>query len=326
MRYVVVGPGAVGGTIGGRLHAAGREVVLVGRGAHAAAIARDGLLLADPDGSQILRVPVVDDPSRVTWRADDLVVLAVKTQDTAGALSAVLAVTPPDVAVLCAQNGVENERLAARRTAHTYGCCVVLPATHLEPGVVHAHAAPVPGLLDVGRYPSGTDARSAAIVDDLTAAGFSAVERPDVLRWKYAKLLANLANAAEAACGPGARDHPLVGTARAEGVACLTAAGVDVASAAEDAERRAALPAPRAVGGQERAGGSSWQSLARGTGTIEADYLNGEVVLLGRLTGTPTPVNALLQRLAGELARTGASPGGHDPDAVLQAAGAGGRR
>lgn len=41
----------------------------------------------------------------------------------------------------------------------------------------------------------------------------------------------------------------------------------------------------------------------------ESDYLNGEVVLLGRLHGVPTPVNALLQRLANELARTGAPPG-----------------
>ena len=39
------------------------------------------------------------------------------------------------------------------------------------------------------------------------------------------------------------------------------------------------------VGGRERGGGSSWQSLARGSGTIEADYLNGEIVLLGRLHG-----------------------------------------
>ena len=43
-------------------------------------------------------------------------------------------------------------------------------------------------------------------------------------------------------------------------------------------------------------GGSSWQSLVRGTGTIETDFLNGEIVLLGRLHGIPTPVNADIQR------------------------------
>ncbi|MFD4562753.1 hypothetical protein ACFWP5_52095, partial [Streptomyces sp. NPDC058469] len=35
--------------------------------------------------------------------------------------------------------------------------------------------------------------------------------------------------------------------------------------------------------GTPRGGGSSWQSLNRGTGTIEADYLNGEIARLGAL-------------------------------------------
>ncbi len=74
----------------------------------------------------------------------------------------------------------------------------------------------------------------------------------------------------------------------------------------------------RAVGGAVRGGGSSWQSLARGTGSIEADFLNGEVVLMGRLHGVPTPVNAVLQQVAGELARQGAAPGSV-PLAVLEA-------
>jgi len=58
------------------------------------------------------------------------------------------------------------------------------------------------------------------------------------------------------------------------------------------------------------AGGSSWQSLARG-GRLdrETDYLNGEIALLGRLHGVPTPVNVGLQVLANEMARTGPAPG-----------------
>ncbi len=57
------------------------------------------------------------------------------------------------------------------------------------------------------------------------------------------------------------------------------------------------------IDGVPRRGGSSWQSLNRGTGTIEADYLNGEIALLGRLHGVPTPLNELLQRLANAFAR-----------------------
>ncbi len=42
---------------------------------------------------------------------------------------------------------------------------------------------------------------------------------------------------------------------------------------------------------------------------IEAAYLNGEIALLGRLHGVPTPVNALLQEVATEVAASGRGPG-----------------
>ena len=45
-----------------------------------------------------------------------------------------------------------------------------------------------------------------------------------------------------------------------------------------------------------RRGSSTWQSLARGAGGIEVDYLNGEIGLLGRLHGVPTPVNDAVQQ------------------------------
>ena len=88
----------------------------------------------------------------------------------------------------------------------------------------------------------------------------------------------------------------------------LRAAEIELASQNEDAERRGDRLQQRPISGAERGGGSSWQSLRRGTGSIESDYLNGEIVLLGRLHGVPTPVNALLQREANEAARSGAEP------------------
>ncbi|GAA3012037.1 hypothetical protein GCM10017559_38610 [Streptosporangium longisporum] len=63
------------------------------------------------------------------------------------------------------------------------------------------------------------------------------------------------------------------------------------------------------VEGTERGGGSSWQSLARGTGSIEADHLNGEITLLARLHGTAAPVNETLQRVANAFARERRAPG-----------------
>jgi 2-dehydropantoate 2-reductase len=55
--------------------------------------------------------------------------------------------------------------------------------------------------------------------------------------------------------------------------------------------------------------GSSWQSLQRGLGSIEADFLNGEIVRLGRLHGIPTPYNAVLQEVANAMAARREKPG-----------------
>ena len=312
-RYLVVGAGAVGGVIGGRLAQYGQDVALVARGRHLAAILANGLRIDDPDGSVSVPVPAFATPAEAGLRMGDVVILATKTQDSGPVLDAIAAAAPKgiDIPIVCGQNGVENERLALRRFVDVYAMCVMLPATHLEPGVVEAASAPVTGILDVGRYPSGVDAVTEALAAALEASGFSARPDPLIMRQKYAKLLMNLGNALEAACGPAGRaeGRDLFRRARDEARACLAAAGTLTASEEEDRARRGDLLSIREVNGRERGGGSSWQSLARGSGSVEADFLNGEIVLLGRLHGIATPVNTLLQRVANRLARDGAPPG-----------------
>ena len=122
-----------------------------------------------------------------------------------------------------------------------------------------------------------------------------------------------------ARCGPAAGRGELAERVREEGEAALGAAGIAHASPAEDAARRGDLLSIRPVDGRVRTGGSSWQSLSRGTGSVEADYLNGEIVLLGRLHGVPTPANATLMRLANRLARDRTPPGAMGEGEVLAA-------
>jgi 2-dehydropantoate 2-reductase len=327
MRYIVIGAGAIGGTIGGKLAATGHEVVLVARGAHLDALRAKGLTLATPDGTSTLDIPAVGGPAEVGLREDDVLILATKTQDaepmltdwawqpvrnTSGSAADALPVA-------CAQNGVASERIALRRFRHVYGMCVWMPATHLEPGAVEANGAPMTGLLHLGRYPSGTDATADQIGADLAGSGFLAPMVPDVMRWKYGKLLANLGNAIEAVCGHDARVHAtdLRRRVTAEGRAVLEAAGIPYASETESARLRADRVQILPVNGAERAGGSSWQSLIRGTGSIEADFLNGEIVLMARERGIPVPVNEVLQRLANQAARDRRAPGSVTPDEVL---------
>jgi 2-dehydropantoate 2-reductase len=316
MRFIVVGAGAIGGVVGGRLAQHGHDVVLVARGAHGAAIAADGLLIRSPDDEVRVTVPVAGHPSELDLSSDDVVLLAVKGQDTAAALDGLVG-GPPDLAIACLQNGVDNERQVLRRTPRTYAVPVMLPATHLEPGVVDASSAPVTGILDVGRYPAGIDDVAEAISAAFAASTFSSEPNREIMRFKWSKLLMNLGNALEAACGPIGRGSDLYQAAREEGRAVLDAAGIDVASDDEDAARRGDLLSMRPIDGERRGGGSSWQSLARGTGSIETDTLNGEIVLLGRLHGVPTPVNELLQRTAHALARAGAPPGSLTEEELL---------
>ena len=226
--------------------------------------------------------------------------------------------------MVCAQNGVENERLALRRFARVYGICVMLPAAHLEPGRVVSQGSPYPGMLDVGRYPSGVDAVAEEVAFDLTDAGFLSVPRAEVMRWKYAKLLRNLANSLEALCGHNFEDRSFGGLAKMamdEGREVLAAAGVDVVANEEWQEYRQGSVQIVAVDGRPRAGGSSWQSATRGTGSIESDFLNGEMVLLGRLHGVATPVNELLRQEADALARERRPAGSVSPSQLLAKAG-----
>jgi 2-dehydropantoate 2-reductase len=295
--------------IGGRLVQAGHDAVLVARGRHAEVMRRRGLLLRSPEGESHIDVEVAERADQVGWTGREVVILAVKSQDTSEVLDALASVADPGTPIVCAQNGVANERTALRRFAHVHGICVMCPATHLEPGVVDASSAPISGILDIGRFPAGVDATSEEVAAALERSTFVSLPRPDIMRWKHTKLLMNLANALEAAIGPEARTSELARLARREGRACFDAAGIDAASAEEDRERRGDLLRVGPVAGGERGGGSSWQSLARGTGRIEADYLNGEIVLLGRLHGVATPVNAMLQQVARELAHSGVPPG-----------------
>ena len=99
----------------------------------------------------------------------------------------------------------------------------------------------------------------------------------------------NLGNGVDASFAQGDAADELAERAQAEGERVLAAAGLTVVSAEEDRERRGSILQRRPD--LERRGGSTWQSLTRGTGDSEIDYLAGEVVLQGRLHGVPTPVN-----------------------------------
>lgn len=313
MRLVIYGAGAIGGVLGARLDQHGSDVTFVARGANYDALATRGLRVQVGDDETTLSVSVVRDAGALDLAPDDAVFLTMKSNDTREVIDGLERVAPPGIAIVCAQNGVENERLALRKFPHVYGLCVMCPATHLEPGVVRAGSSPVSGLMDLGCWPRGIDERAEELARILRASTFDSIAREDIARWKWGKLLMNLGNAVQAVCG---NDHPakeLTRRVREEGIAVLRAAQIDYVERDEDEARRGTL----LTVDPSRGGGSSWQSLVRGTGSIETDYLTGEIVLRGRLHDVATPANALLQRLANQMARERRSPGAWSEADVL---------
>ena len=294
MRYVVYGAGAVGGVIGARLHLAGLSTTLVARGAHLARIRAAGLVLDAADGRSVAAVPAIESVADLTWTDDTVILLCVKSHQTASALADLARHAPASTIVACAQNGVANEAEVLRRFARTYGLCVMLPSLHLEPGVVVAKCHPTPGILDLGRFPHGVDRTAEAIAADLARAGFASVARPDIMAWEHRKLLVNAVGDVRAIFGPGEATTELAARVLAEGEAVLAASGIPVVSGQIDDERRGDVLQSR-PDVAEFPGNSLRQSLTRGLES-EIDYRVGEIVLLGRLHDVPTPACELLRR------------------------------
>ncbi len=309
MRYIIYGAGGIGGAIGGRLFHRGHDVVLICRGEQLATIQRRGLTLKTPSETLYLPIRAIGHPLELSFTDRDVVILTMKSQDTELALRDLDCAGGNAVPVICCQNGVDNERMAARHFAQVYGMVVWLPGTYLEPGVVLNHATPLGGILDAGCYPHGVDLLITQVTADLTASGFSARPDPYIMRWKYTKLLSNLRNALQAICGLEAPGGDFARAVRQEALDCYRAAGIDFVPEDEMRQRVQTEVRLADIAGHSRAGGSTWQSLTRGLPAIEVDFLNGEIVLLGALHGVPTPYNRLLQKVANQMARTGKRPG-----------------
>jgi len=337
VRYVIIGAGAIGGVLAARLaqHSADNTPqhppIVVARGEHGAAIARDGIRLRSFDADVTVPVEIASGPDALRLRADDVLVVTTKTQDVQAALGqwvdapvfdadgAMVGTAGHLLPLFTATNGVASERIALRYFARVFGVVVWLPAVRLDPGEIILRIGPASGEFIIGRYPevssevplSAADAELLRTLEtDWTAATFVVHVVDDVMRWKYAKLLGNLGNSIQALVGPVDGAGELADRVRAEALEVYAAAGIDHASEGEErAWRRDHFRIHKVPGEPATMGGSSWQSLARGSGSIESDYLNGEIAVMARTVGRSAPLNATLQRVAREAAKSGAGAG-----------------
>ncbi|MGA7133853.1 MAG: 2-dehydropantoate 2-reductase N-terminal domain-containing protein [Mycobacterium sp.] len=324
-RYVIIGAGAIGGTVGAVLARAGTPTVLVARGRHAEILAAEGITLRTPDGTFHASVTAVSRTEQLRLTPDDVLVFTTKTQQLDVALQDWVdqPVHGPDGVIgtagellpgMTALNGVAAEEKALRYFSRVFGICVWLPAVHLEPGQVIVRSWPVVGQFHIGRWPAPLRTRAdAELLHGLTetwgAAGIRVRVVDDVAPWKYNKLLSNLGNAVGALSADGADVSEVVAAVRGEGEHVLRHAGIEFVSFEISTAARADGPTPRPVPGSNTgASNSTWQSLSRNTGNVETDFFNGEIVRIAHRHGSTAPINAALARAARAAVRNGLGP------------------
>jgi thiosulfate/3-mercaptopyruvate sulfurtransferase len=326
-RYIVIGAGGVGVSIAAELQRAGREVVIVARGAQLEFLRVRKLRYARPDGARSLDLAAVGDPSEVDLTPDDVLVLATKTQDAEAAVAdwAWRRVRHPDgtwrqagvtIPLLTTQNGLETERVALRRFASVLGGVLWIPATYVQAGEVISAGTPAVGVIWLGAYPGGSHPRLAGIADEVRAAGFEVQVVEDILRWKAAKLLGSVTFVLAALYPAGERREQAAHLLRTEAREILVAAGYGIADIAAESTADVSRFTAAPMAGRERGGNSTWQSFSRSS-PLETDFLNGEIVLAARLLGKTAPANEAAAERARAAWRDGVAPGSLSEDDLL---------
>ncbi|MBL8297702.1 MAG: 2-dehydropantoate 2-reductase [Rhodanobacteraceae bacterium] len=306
----VMGAGSIGCYVGGRLAAAGADVVLIGRQRLAGELAVHGLRLSDYHGVEsVLR------PDQFAFSTDAaaaaraaLVLVTVKSAGTAGAAQELACVLRPDAVVLSLQNGIGNADTLRAALATQTVLAGMVPFNVVQRGEGAFHQG-TEGALEVERHPS-----LAAFAAAFERAGLPLQQRDDLRPVQWAKLLLNLNNPINALS-----DLPLktqlsqrayrrcLALAQREGLALLAMAGIQPARLTRVAPqwipRLLTLPdawfrivAARMLAIDPLARSSMWEDLQAQRKT-EVDWINGEIVALARRLGQTAPVNAALVAL-----------------------------
>ena len=322
MRIAVVGLGAVGGFIAGRLAQApsGLRVSALARGATLHALRERGLLLREADRETPIRaIHASGDPRELGEQ--DLVVIAVKGQALAGVAQTLAPLIGAHTLLLPAMNGVPWWFLQATGDAKPLASvdpggriAAALPLAQVLGGVIHfTCSSPAPGVVQHGfgdRIIFGAaaggaapGARAAAVGAALRAAGFTVEESADIRREIWFKLWGNMTmNPVSALTGATCDlilDDPLVREfmlrAMAEAAAIGARIGCPIAQSGE---------ARMAVTRQLGAFKTSMLQDAEAGRALEIDAIVAAVHEIGARVGVETADSGALLGLTRLMART----------------------
>ena len=318
MRIGIYGAGSIGCFVGGMLAADGHDVVMLGRASMARRI-KNGMVLTRFDG---LERHVPASGYRFTDKPADLadcetILVCVKGMDTAAAAADIAALPQAKRLIVSLQNGVSNPQALREGLA----------GQQVVAGMVAFNVAQ----LDDNRFHQGIegeialeDAKGAlALAGALNTAGIAAMVHRDIEAIQWGKLLLNLNNAVNALSGlplkaqlSRAEHRHVFADCMSEALAVLNAAGIRPAKVAKLPP--ALIPivlrlpdwlfvrvAASMLKMDENARSSMADDLDKGR-EPEIDFLNGEIVRLGRKVGVATPVNeAIIARVKARFAQAG---------------------
>jgi 2-dehydropantoate 2-reductase len=293
MRIAIVGSGGLGGYFGGRLAAAGVDVVFLARGAHLDALRTGGLRIESPNGNLHLpRVSATDDATTVG--AVDVVLFAVKLYDTDSAIPLLPPLVGADTVVIPFQNGVESVSMLASAVdrRHLAAGTSYVQAFIVEPGVIQHVALDriIFGELDGVRTP-----RLERLFDVCRDAGVSPTlsDQIEVEIWSkfvHLSVLSGMTSVTRSPVGPLREDpdlHAMWQAALVETIAVARARGVALPRSLFD-ELMALLQKIPAT-----AGSSMLQDLDRHR-RLELPWLSGAVVRMGQALDVETPIHGFI--------------------------------
>ena len=315
MRIVIIGAGAIGCIAGGYLRKSGRDAHLIDNNPEVVRkINRDGLQILSHSGRFNVKIQASESIAGFPWKPDDFILLCVKTQYSKEAIDQAADAAGSEIPICCFQNTVQNEVMASKRFKYVYGGIVLYSGNNLAPGkIFHTEGNRV----GVGVFPSGlADDKLQSLVQQFKDTGIELYYVDDLMEFKYTKLLMNMTNAPCAIMGLTEPElmnltepRQLFDDLLLESKCVLDAAGIKYNEGPLAHKPPDVNAIPKNVPEGLEVICSMHQDLILRRPSTEVDYLNGELVTLGKRYGVSTPINELMGKLVHEMTDRGELPG-----------------
>ncbi len=295
MKIAILGAGSLGCAIGGVLAEAGNDVWLINRNAKLVdALNNTGLVLRDGGVDRVVQVKATT--SAQAAGVVDLVVVLVKSFDTAAAITASMSLLGPKTHVLSLQNGVGHEEILAELVGRERVIGGKTYAGGSQLGVAHISIGTRGKETIIGELDGGVSERTTQIAALFTAAGMQTTVSSNIMQTIWEKLLVNVSTGALCAI-TGLPYGKLYAVPEVEATALAAVAEAMVVAKASGVQlitTDARQPWLKAAAGLPPEFKTSMlQSLEKDSVT-EIDFINGTVVRQGKKYGIPTPVNQVL--------------------------------